>query len=166
MAKLTRLTHKIAIQLHLVTESCTICSTCSRQPVWKLLVTPSYIYCTVTSGSHEHLLSLSSVSRYRLWYLRLLATKRSIPSMKKRKMITGAEFLFTWGTSCILNPLKLPAKGWIPPEFQVCWNVLWSRPNTNFTLTCITVTVCSSRVFIMSTVTVRWDCFIRVTLQN
>jgi hypothetical protein len=41
-AKLTRLTHKIAIQLHLVAESCTICSSCSKQPVWKLLDTPSY----------------------------------------------------------------------------------------------------------------------------
>jgi hypothetical protein len=41
-AKLTRLTHKIAIQLHLVAESCTICSSCSRRPVRKLLDTPSY----------------------------------------------------------------------------------------------------------------------------
>jgi hypothetical protein len=40
VAKLTRLTHKIAIQLHLVAESCTICSSHSRQPVWKHLVTP------------------------------------------------------------------------------------------------------------------------------
>jgi hypothetical protein len=29
-AKLTRLTHKIAIQLHLVAESCTICSSRSK----------------------------------------------------------------------------------------------------------------------------------------
>jgi len=35
--KLTRLTHKVAIQLHLVVESCTICSSCSRQPAWKPL---------------------------------------------------------------------------------------------------------------------------------
>jgi hypothetical protein len=42
-AKLTRLTHKIAIQLHLVAESCTICSSRSRWPVWKLLDTTSYI---------------------------------------------------------------------------------------------------------------------------
>jgi len=40
-AKLTRLTHKIAIQLHLVAESCTICSFHSRQPVQKLLDLPS-----------------------------------------------------------------------------------------------------------------------------
>jgi len=36
-AKPTRLTHKIAIQLHLVAESCTICSPRSRGPVRKLL---------------------------------------------------------------------------------------------------------------------------------
>jgi len=41
VAKLTRLPHKIAIQLHLVAESCTICSPLSRQPVLKLLDTPS-----------------------------------------------------------------------------------------------------------------------------
>jgi hypothetical protein len=41
-AKLTRLTHKIAIQLHLMAESCTICSSRSRRPVRKLLDTPSY----------------------------------------------------------------------------------------------------------------------------
>jgi hypothetical protein len=42
-AKLTRLTHKITMQLHLVAESCTICSSRSRQPVRKLLDTPSYM---------------------------------------------------------------------------------------------------------------------------
>jgi hypothetical protein len=42
-AKLTRLTHEIAIQLHLVAEGCTICSSRSRRPVRKLLDTPSYI---------------------------------------------------------------------------------------------------------------------------
>jgi hypothetical protein len=41
-AKLTRLTHKIAIQLHLVAESCTICSSRSRRPVRKLLDTSSH----------------------------------------------------------------------------------------------------------------------------
>jgi len=50
-ARLNRLTHKIAIQLHLVTESCTIFSSCSRRPVRKLLDTPLYCdlsgHCTV-----------------------------------------------------------------------------------------------------------------------
>jgi hypothetical protein len=44
VAKLTRLTHKIAIQLHLVAESCTICSTHSRQSGQKLLDIPSYVF--------------------------------------------------------------------------------------------------------------------------
>jgi hypothetical protein len=39
-AKLTRLTHKIAIQLHLVAESFTICNSRSRRPVPKLLIHP------------------------------------------------------------------------------------------------------------------------------
>jgi hypothetical protein len=43
-AKLTRLTHKIAIQLHLVAESYFICSSRSRWPVRKLLNTPSYVF--------------------------------------------------------------------------------------------------------------------------
>jgi hypothetical protein len=42
-AKLTRLTHKIAIQLHLVVESCTICSSRSRRPIRKLFDTPLYM---------------------------------------------------------------------------------------------------------------------------
>jgi len=41
-AKLARLTHKIAIQLQLVAESCAICSSRSRQQVRKLLDTHSY----------------------------------------------------------------------------------------------------------------------------
>jgi hypothetical protein len=41
-AKLARQTHKTAIQLHLVAESCTICSSRFRQPVRKLFDTPSY----------------------------------------------------------------------------------------------------------------------------
>jgi len=41
-AKLTRLTHKTAIQLHLVAKSCTICNSRSRRPVRKVLDTPAY----------------------------------------------------------------------------------------------------------------------------
>jgi len=39
--KLTRLTHKIAIQLPLLAESSTICSSRSKWPVLELLDTPS-----------------------------------------------------------------------------------------------------------------------------
>jgi hypothetical protein len=43
--KLTRLTHKITVQVHQVAGSCTICRSCSRRPVRKLLDTPSsYIW--------------------------------------------------------------------------------------------------------------------------
>jgi len=42
-AKLTSLTYKIAIQLHLVAESSTICSSRFRRPVRKLLDTPSLV---------------------------------------------------------------------------------------------------------------------------
>jgi hypothetical protein len=59
-AKLSRLTHKIAVQLHLVAESYTICSSRSRRPVRKLLDTLSYKesrkeavwrICTLESGA-------------------------------------------------------------------------------------------------------------------
>jgi hypothetical protein len=43
-AKLTRLTHKIAVQLHVVEESCNISSSRCWWPVRKLLDTPSYIF--------------------------------------------------------------------------------------------------------------------------
>jgi hypothetical protein len=62
-AKLTRLTHKIAIQLHLVAESCIICSSRSRRPVRKLLDTPSSFYRAIISyGCKLTLLFLSSWS--------------------------------------------------------------------------------------------------------
>jgi hypothetical protein len=38
VAKLTRLTHKVAIQLNLAAESCPICSSRSRLPVQKLFI--------------------------------------------------------------------------------------------------------------------------------
>jgi len=44
VAKLTRLTHKVAIQLHLVEESWNTCSSRSGRSVRKLLVTPSYSF--------------------------------------------------------------------------------------------------------------------------
>jgi hypothetical protein len=61
-AKLTRLTHKIVIQLHLVADSCTICSSRSRRLVLKLLDTPSYLmttkefrYFTLVAKERRHL---------------------------------------------------------------------------------------------------------------
>jgi hypothetical protein len=54
VAKLTGITHKIAIQLHLVAESCIIYSPCSRKPVRKLLYTPSYILVRVSQYWKGH----------------------------------------------------------------------------------------------------------------
>jgi len=54
-SKLTRVTHKIVIQLHLVAERCTIGSCRSRRPVPKLLDTPSYM---LTCGPFTELLSM------------------------------------------------------------------------------------------------------------
>jgi hypothetical protein len=51
VAKLTRLTHKIALQLHLVAESCTIRSSNSRRLVRNLLDIPSYI---LSSNAREY----------------------------------------------------------------------------------------------------------------
>jgi len=64
-AKLTRLTHKIAIQLHLVSESCTICSSRSRRPVRKLLAKPSYygnVAVSVPSSVADSVMSESEVT--------------------------------------------------------------------------------------------------------
>jgi len=49
--KLTRLTHKTALQLHLVSGRCTICSSRFRRPVRKLLDTLSYI--TIRNASNR-----------------------------------------------------------------------------------------------------------------
>jgi hypothetical protein len=61
-AELTRLTHKIAIQLHLVAKSCNICSSRSRRPVRKFLDTPSWSIST----SHSMLLHLGSLDSRKL----------------------------------------------------------------------------------------------------
>jgi hypothetical protein len=53
VTKLTRVTHKIATQLHLAAESCTICISHSRQPVRKLLDTPSYCENTTVGRSEK-----------------------------------------------------------------------------------------------------------------
>jgi hypothetical protein len=61
--KLTRLTHQIVIQLHLVLESCTICSFCSKRLVRKLLDTPSYaVWCVYTSLTPKQ--PISSCNRW------------------------------------------------------------------------------------------------------
>jgi len=51
-AKLTILTHKTVIKLHLLAESCTICSSRVRRTVRKLLDTPSCV-CVPNYGYWE-----------------------------------------------------------------------------------------------------------------
>jgi hypothetical protein len=85
-AKLIRLTHKIAIQLHLVAESCTICGSCSRRPVRKLLDTPSHAQ-PITGSS----ISLSYATKFFLMDPELVA--RIIPL--RYKYFTPA-FFFTY----------------------------------------------------------------------
>jgi len=62
--KLTRLTHKIA-------ETCTICSSNSRQPVWKLLDMPSYMIqlssCSLPQTVHSPTSSPHLVQRPKLY---------------------------------------------------------------------------------------------------
>jgi hypothetical protein len=62
-AKLTRLTHKITIQLHIVAESCTICSSRSRRLVWKLLDIPSYLRRTPRTLTYLNSKVLASLAK-------------------------------------------------------------------------------------------------------
>jgi len=70
-AKLTRLTLKIAIQQNLVAESHTIFSSCSRQPVCKLLDTPSSSKVTVNQHSPDKnkISVLSNTNSYNSSYI-------------------------------------------------------------------------------------------------
>jgi hypothetical protein len=62
--KLTRLTHKITIQLHLAAESCTVCSFRSKWPVLWLLDTPSYAV-NKTLNSSRNVIYSSSELKYK-----------------------------------------------------------------------------------------------------
>jgi hypothetical protein len=109
--KTPRLTHKIAIQLHLVAQSCTICSSRSRRPVRKLLRTPSYVY---TNGNFE----LSKSGIFFIDKLKILQYARDLQCI-----ITQVRFLFILNskmsgtyrrissiTSCKKTSLKIPSR--------------------------------------------------------
>jgi hypothetical protein len=94
VAKLTRLTHKIAIKLHIVAESCTICSSSSRRPVRILLDTPS---------CHDSLKSVSTLTRYmkvRFYTVHCLrynwSTQRFWRSSDSRPQVTGCQHTDTF----------------------------------------------------------------------
>jgi hypothetical protein len=52
--KLTKMTHKIAIQLHLVAESWDICISRCRRPVRKLLDTPLDVRCEIEESERQN----------------------------------------------------------------------------------------------------------------
>jgi hypothetical protein len=93
-AKLTRLTHKIAIQLHLVAESSTICSSRSRRPVRKLLCTPSY----VVSLEEEHNCSVSKLSAQKI-----CAPKRGSVSQQFGILLKARKFVSYTGDAVFLG---------------------------------------------------------------
>jgi hypothetical protein len=91
--KLTRLTHRIAIQLHLVAESCTICSSRSSRPVRKLSDTPS-----------------CSKSRYSLVGI---ALDYGLDDRGSRVRFLGI-FLFTAASTPALGPTQ-----WVPGDLSL-----------------------------------------------
>jgi hypothetical protein len=100
-AKLTRLTQKIAIQPHLVAESCTICSSRSRRPVWTLLESPSYfakVY--LRMGPDRGHLTLSGFVEAR----NFLNSLKSIFCSKKTldHEVISWEGFFSTSCSCII----------------------------------------------------------------
>jgi hypothetical protein len=91
--KLNRLTHKIAIQLHLVEESCTICSSRSRRPVRNLLDTSSYIHAPylptyIQTYSHIH----THFIRIRFVHMHLLNTKTHVGIQFLKLFIINVHF--------------------------------------------------------------------------
>jgi hypothetical protein len=86
-AKLTRLSHRIAIQLHLVAQSCTIFSSRSRRPVRKLLDTTSY-FCPVyfkIKLTKSRFLSSSLIFKFHLLSTALVNAQKSL--IKERSKI-------------------------------------------------------------------------------
>jgi hypothetical protein len=63
-AKVTKLTHKIAIKLHLVAQGCTIFSSRAKRPVRKLLDTPSHVAPPIIEALCPVFVDLISISRY------------------------------------------------------------------------------------------------------
>jgi hypothetical protein len=86
-AKLTRLTYKLAIQLHLVAESCAVCSSYFRRSVRKLLDTPSCIVWNVS----RRLGSMPFIA----WYIYItIWSTRSSPRVLSEVRCTERSKLF------------------------------------------------------------------------
>jgi hypothetical protein len=95
-AKLTRLTHTIAIQLHLVAESFTICSSRSRRPVRKILDRPSYD---------------CSVSYLTNWFLVAESEDSSLPLDTMLNQFHALHILITYSPEiCVTGILPFPPR--------------------------------------------------------
>jgi hypothetical protein len=103
-AKLTRLTHKIVIQLHLVVESCTVCSSRSRLPVRKLLDTPSYL---LIISSQIYFKTVSSFSKH----IPFVSVAKLEPQAR-----AGTLFQFNF-TKFVIKPSYPNSDGHYPQNF-------------------------------------------------
>jgi hypothetical protein len=104
-ATVTRLTYKIAIQLNLMTEICTVCSSRSRRPVQKRLDTPSYIiHLPLNDGPQKE-------ERWRRGNLRINISSRSclnsfywfILPFQRIRLISGEWRVDTWTLRLVIG---------------------------------------------------------------
>jgi hypothetical protein len=91
-AKLTALTHKIAIQLHLVAESCTVRSSRCRRPVRKVLDTPSYttflrLVIEVSPCSQFSLTCTADLTAVAIWTRSIFLLSSTPPHLKLYKIL-------------------------------------------------------------------------------
>jgi hypothetical protein len=105
-AKLTRLTHKIAIQLHLVAESCSICSSRSSRPVQKLLDTPSYIL--VWESFTPLQTTRQNYSSFYILMVFVITSNPSVSHSTARHLVTIISLCGT--TVCVLFASLFPRK--------------------------------------------------------
>jgi len=111
--KVIRLTHKIAIQVHLVAESCTIPRSRSRRPVRKLLETMSYSMFTVI---------LFQISLTISWFVGLVNHLMFPPALcwssaVLKSLVKGMHQGVKTGTT------GLP--GFVHPSERVTYNIVW-----------------------------------------
>jgi hypothetical protein len=115
VAKLTRLTHKIPIQMRLVAESCTICSSRCRRPVRKLLDTLPYV--DIWRNTKEHILWLCSMT-FVLWLV-LQLTDLCVQYMNMR---------FYSKIAVLVLPLHTPFHFYCTKGIlSLNWPAAWSR---------------------------------------
>jgi hypothetical protein len=106
-AKLTKLTHKIAIQMHVVAKTCTICSTRSGRPVRELLDTASYLFLFLYKGVEasstfmKFQIRLSSLSLKVRGWVHDPATDMIAVSMRHETVFTKVWF---WNRTAIIHP--------------------------------------------------------------